>query len=203
MITQNIKGQEATALLGGFALIVTIAITIMTGSSTFWDQIADYLNQGFIFAMKIFGKVIPITGFFFIGSDQSQQIIDENAPILLYDIAEYFSEIIPLTSITLYFGNMFLGIISGLDGSGFSGIALTANFAQSMERIVDVDLESLAAIGQMGAIWTGGGTLISWAFGLVTTAGVVGVDPVELARKNFIPVMIGLIFSTLFACIIN
>jgi hypothetical protein len=35
--------------------------------------------------------------------------------------------------------------------------------------------------------------------GLVATAGVTGVNAIELARRNFIPVMIGLIASTLVA----
>jgi hypothetical protein len=57
----------------------------------------------------------------------------------------------------------------------------------------------MAAIGQMGAVWSGGGTIAAWAFGLVATAGVAGVNPLDLARKNFIPVACGLTAASIVA----
>jgi hypothetical protein len=48
----------------------------------------------------------------------------------------------------------------------------------------------------MGAIWSGGGTIIAWS-SLVAVAGVVGVPVLDLVRKNFVPVMVGLIVSTI------
>lgn len=41
------------------------------------------------------------------------------------------------------------------------------------------------SIGQMGAIWFGGGTL-------VVVAGICGVPVLELVRKNLVPVLVGL-----------
>ena len=54
---------------------------------------------------------------------------------------------------------------------------------------------ALASIGQMGAIWSGGGTIIAWS-SLVAVAGIVGVPVLDLVRKNFIPVVVGMIVST-------
>jgi len=52
----------------------------------------------------------------------------------------------------------------------------------------------------MGAIWAGGGTIIAWS-SLVAVAGIVGVPVLDLARKNFIPVIVGMIVSTIVAVI--
>ncbi|MCY8185941.1 hypothetical protein MOC31_20515, partial [Bacillus inaquosorum] len=52
----------------------------------------------------------------------------------------------------------------------------------------------LTALGQISAIWVGGGTLVPWA--LIPAAAICKVDPFELARKNFIPVVIGLSVTT-------
>jgi len=37
---------------------------------------------------------------------------------------------------------------------------------------------------------------------LVATAGVAGVSPIDLARKNFIPVVSGLVVATIVAIIL-
>src|SRR5699024_12211313 len=49
-----------------------------------------------------------------------------------------------------------------LDEAGFSRLPLTRALASTMES-GEIDENTLAAIGQMGAIWTGGGTLIAWS----------------------------------------
>lgn len=55
----------------------------------------------------------------------------------------------------------------------------------------------IPALGQMGAIWSGGGTLIPW--GVLDISGVTGVSPEELTRRNFLPVMAGLLAATVLA----
>ena len=58
----------------------------------------------------------------------------------------------------------------------------------------------LYALGQISAIWVGGGTIIPW--GLISVAAICNVDPVELARRNFKPVMIGMGATLVAACLI-
>jgi hypothetical protein len=58
----------------------------------------------------------------------------------------------------------------------------------------------LAAIGQMGNIWSGGGTLVAWS-SLIAVAGFARVPVIELARRCFIPVVTGLILATIVAVI--
>ncbi|WP_342443795.1 hypothetical protein MHB65_06855 [Lysinibacillus sp. FSL K6-0075] len=43
----------------------------------------------------------------------------------------------------------------------------------------------------------GGGTLIPWA--LIPAAAICNVSPFELARRNLIPVVIGLVVTTIVA----
>ena len=56
---------------------------------------------------------------------------------------------------------------------------------------------TLTALGQIAAIWVGGGTLIPWA--LIPAAAICNVSPFELARRNLVPVVIGLIVTTIVA----
>ena len=60
---------------------------------------------------------------------------------------------------------------------------------------------TLAAIGQMGSVWTGGGTIIAWS-SLVAVAGFCQVSVLDLARKNLIPVLSGLTVATIVALIL-
>lgn len=192
-----IRGGAATAMLGGTGAL----LMILAGASKYGvkalEEVVGFIREGLLFAAKIFAPVIPIAGFFLMGSGAVSQILGEGAPQFLFDIGNMIANRLPLNAFALGFGNLFIGMLTGLDGSGFSGLPLTAGLAQALGGPAGVSVEGMAAIGQMGAVWTGGGTLTAWAFGLVATAGVAGISPIELARRNFIPVIIGLIVSTL------
>lgn len=197
-----IRGGGATALLGGTATAMLLLISIINDGDKALESIVGHLREGMLFAIKIFAPVIPIAGFFFLGSGSAVEILGDGAPRLLFDLGQALANALPLNAIFLSFGNLVVGIITGLDGSGFSGLPLTASLAQSLGSSIGVSVEALAAIGQMGAVWSGGGTLTAWAFGLVATAGIAGVKPLELARKNFIPVIIGLFVAAIVAVLL-
>ena len=82
-----------------------------------------------------------------------------------------------------------IGGITGLDGSGFSGLPLVGSLALTFSTAVDISKEGLAALGQLTAIWVGGGTVIPW--GVIPVAAICNVNPLQLVRKNIVPVMIG------------
>ena len=105
--------------------------------------------------------------------------------------------VLPLNPITLSIGIAIIGGITGLDGSGFSGVPLVAGLAAALGGPLGYDVAMLAALGQVSAIWVGGGCLSAWAFGAVASAGVAGVSPAELVRKNFIPVITGLAVASI------
>ncbi|MBP1968291.1 hypothetical protein J2Z83_000383 [Virgibacillus natechei] len=196
----GLEGGDGAAFVGGVAVILLLLSTVAFGRQHALDYISNHITEGFVFAFKAMGPVIPIAGFFFLGSaDFSADILslDENPPALLFDLVESIQTYLPESAILAAFSILIIGIITGLDGSGFSGLPLTGALAASLQT-GSVDTATLAAIGQLGSIWTGGGTLVAWS-SLIAIAGFCGVSVMDLVRKNFIPVMAGLLLATLFA----
>ncbi|ASN05955.1 hypothetical protein [Virgibacillus necropolis] len=194
------EGGGGAAFIGGVAVILLLLATVAFGKHHALDYVSNHITEGFIFAFKAMGPVIPIAGFFFLGSaDFAGSIlgIDENPPAFLFDIVQSVQQYLPQSALLAGFSVLIIGIITGLDGSGFSGLPLTGALAASLNN-GSIDTETLAAIGQMGAIWTGGGTLVAWS-SLIAIAGFCGVSVMDLVRKNFIPVITGLLISTLVA----
>lgn len=196
----GLEGGDGAAFVGGVAVILLLLSTIAFGKKHALEYISTHITDGFTFAFKAMGPVIPIAGFFFLGSpDFSGSIlgIEENAPAFLFDIVQASQEYIPQSAFLAAFSVLLMGIITGLDGSGFSGLPLTGALSASLAN-ASIDAGTLAAIGQMGSIWTGGGTLVAWS-SLIAIAGFCGISVMELVRRNFIPVMAGLALCTLFA----
>ena len=90
---------------------------------------------------------------------------------------------------------LIVGMVTGVDGSGFSGLPLTGALAGALGPVSNMSPATLAAVGQMGAIWTGGGTLIAWS-SLIAVAGFARVSVLDLVRTLTPPVLIGLAVST-------
>lgn len=198
----GLVGGDGAAFVGGVAVILLLLSTVAFGKHHALDYISNHITDGFVFAFKAMGPVIPIAGFFFLGSgDFAGNIMGvEEGPSLLFGLVEATQEFLPQSAILAAFSVLIIGIITGLDGSGFSGLPLTGALAASLET-QGMDTATLAAIGQMGAIWTGGGTIVAWS-SLIAIAGFCGVSVMELVRKNFLPVIIGLFVMTLFAVFI-
>lgn len=204
----GIEGDDAAALVGGIAVIMTymICATDKRSQNGFFEACAGHIVEGLVFAFRAMGIVIPIAGFFFLGNGEFAGRIlglgdGQTAPTFLIDLVGSAQSAIPNNGLIAAFSVLLIGIIGGLDGSGFSGLPLTGSLAGSLGPVVDMDPSTLAAIGQMGNIWAGGGTLVAWS-SLIAVAGFARVPVVELARKCFFPVMTGLILSTAIAYVI-
>lgn len=200
-----LEGGDAAALVGGIAAMLLLFAALVKDRAEFLDTCATHVVDGLVFAFKAMGVVIPIAGFFFIGSaDFAGGVLglpeDAEAPSLLFDLVHAGQNQIPQSGFLTAFGILLIGMIAGLDGSGFSGLPLTGSLAGSLGSVVGMDPATLAAVGQMGNIWAGGGTLVAWS-SLIAVAGFARVSALELARKCFIPVVTGLIVSTLVAVI--
>lgn len=197
----DIKGGDASALLGGSAFMVIIIITLLVYKSKGMDTVADFLGEGLSFAFKVMGPILPIAAFFFIGSpDSAPVILGKGAPGYLYDVGKALASIISPTGFVASFGLLILGMTCGLEGSGFSGLPLVGTLAAALAAGNQNTASTLAAVGQIGSVWSGGGTIVAWS-SLVAVAGIVGVPVLDLVRKNFIPVIAGLTVSTIFAVI--
>jgi len=70
--------------------------------------------------IELRGVIIVIDGFFFIGGKGfTQKVIGPNATCLLNDIGLWWSVHIPLSKFSIILTQTAVGIITGLDGSGF------------------------------------------------------------------------------------
>ena len=64
-----------------------------------------------------------------------------------------------------------IGGLTGLDGSGFSGLPLTGALARTFGTATGASIPVLACLGQISAIFIGGGTVVPW--GLIPVAADV------------------------------
>ena len=85
---------------------------------------------------------------------------------------------------------MIIGGITGLDGSGFSGLPLCGSLALAFGTACNMDIMVLAMVGQLGAVWIGGGTVVPWS--VIPVAAMCDVEARELCAKNMIPTFLGL-----------
>ncbi|AWB93162.1 hypothetical protein [Aeromicrobium chenweiae] len=200
------SGGDAAGLVGGTAAVLLLVATMTLDGRGCLETCSTHVVDGLVFAFKAMGVVIPIAGFFFIGnSDFAGRIMGldegEKAPGFLFDLVSSVQHLIPEAPLFMGLGLLLIGMATGLDGSGFSGLPLTGSLSGALGPASGVDPETLAAIGQMGAIWTGGGTLIAWS-SLLAVAGFARVPVLELVRNLFLPVVAGLLTATVVAVII-
>lgn len=192
MIVFNIVGGDATALVGGTAVIIMSMIVIGKGNIlASLDEITDMVKDGFIFAIKIFAPVIVIAAFFFMGSGgMAGRVLGEGTPDILTDLGMYMANLVPLAKAPIAIMQALIGVITGLDGSGFSGLPLVGSLAHTFSLASGSKVATLSALGQIITVWTGGGTIIPW--GVIPVAAICNVKAADLARKNLIPVLCGM-----------
>ena len=195
-----LRGGEAAGLVGGVAFILMMFATAAAcGFKRMLDVCPEHMTDGFVFAFRAMGSVLPIAGFFFLGANEATAAIlgvpESEAPNLLFELIAAGQHLIPDNHFMVAFGVLLVGMISGIDGSGFSGLPLTGTLSGALGPVVNMDPATLAAIGQMGAIWTGGGTLIAWS-SLIAVAGFARVNILDLVRALTLPVVVALTVST-------
>lgn len=89
MFMFDIRGGDASGLLGGVALLITSIASIMVYGKKGLDEIAEFIAEGLVFAFKVMGPIIPIAGFFFMGNPEAVAgILGEGAPGFLFDIGQ-------------------------------------------------------------------------------------------------------------------
>jgi hypothetical protein len=202
----DFKGGAGASLVGGAAAMLMIFATLaMKGARQMLEASADHITEGFVFAFRAMGSVLPIAGFFFLGASETAAAIfggDAGAtPSLLFDLVRSAQDWIPHNPLFVAFGLLIVGMVTGIDGSGFSGLPLTGALAGALGPVSNIDATTLAAIGQMGAIWTGGGTLIAWS-SLIAVAGFARVSVTDLVRVLAPPVLLGLATATVAAVVL-
>jgi len=197
----DLQGGDATALVGGTAVLILIAVTLLAHKNRGLERMTSYLIDGFVFGFKVFGPVIPIAAFFYLGDAAFTELFGDRLPQashgIVNDLGVALADAVPLNGAVGAVTLTVTGAITGLDGSGFSGISLVGSIAQLFGTALGSGTAVLTALGQVAGIWVGGGTLIPWA--LIPAAAICGVSPFELARRNVKPVLIGLAVTTVVA----
>ena len=193
MLKMNLQGGDATALVGGTAfLILVIADTLDKGPNEAFELVSDHLKEGFAFGIRIFAPVIVIGGFFFLGGEgAAKAVFGMQATGLLSDIGNYLAQNVPLSKFPVVIVEAIVAIVTGLDGSGFSGLPVIGATANTFANALVIKKDTLAAMGQLITIWVGGGTVIPWA--VIPVAAICNVNPMDLVRKNLIPVLSGIL----------
>lgn len=201
----DLKGGDAALLVGGMAaMLMILACLAGEGWRKMLDASADHITDGFVFAFKAMGSVLPIAGFFFVGAggELSAPILGiaagQTAPHLLFELVQSAQHLIPNSPMLVAFCVLLTGMVTGIDGSGFAGLPLTGTLAGALAPASGMETAALAAVGQMGAVWTGGGTLIAWS-SLIAVAGFARVPVLETARALLLPVVTGLLVATVSA----
>ncbi|MDU5950668.1 MAG: hypothetical protein E6Z15_26850, partial [Paenibacillus macerans] len=201
MLLLHLQGGDATALVGGTAVLILIVVTLLAHQSRGLEKVTSYLIDGLVFGFKVFGPVIPIAAFFYLGdaafTELFGQVLPQTSHGIVNDLGAALAGVVPLNGIVGAITLAVTGAITGLDGSGFSGISLAGSIAGLFGTAIGSGTATLTALGQVAAIWVGGGTLIPWA--LIPAAAICGVSPFELARRNLKPVLIGLAVTTVVA----
>lgn len=200
----NLQGGDATALIGGTSVFILLLLCIVAYKKEGLEQSTNYFIKGFQFGFKVFGPVIPIAAFFYLGDSGFLTILGNHLPEtslgIVNDLGVSLAALVPLTKEIAVVTLTGVGAITGLDGSGFSGISLVGSIGSLFGTAIGEGTATLTALGQIAAIWVGGGTLIPWA--LIPAAAICNVSPFELARRNLVPVIIGLIVTTIVAMFI-
>jgi len=204
MVLLNLQGGDATALIGGTCVFIMGLVSLLAHKKTGLEKATGYLLEGLHFGFKVFGPVIPIAAFFYLGDSAFFELfgkaLPEGSQGIVNDLGVALAHSVPVNTAVSSVTVTAVGAITGLDGSGFSGISLAGSLAHLFSVALGSGIETLTALGQIAAIWVGGGTLIPWA--LIPAAAICGVSPFELARRNLKPVLIGLAVTTIVAMFI-
>lgn len=199
MLLCDLKGGDATSMVSGTALLITCLGALLGFGKQSLEKVTGYVTEGFLFAIHIFAPVIIIGAFFFLGGDGITSIMGERFNRgIMNDWALWLAQNAPLNKYMAAFIQMVVGGLTGLDGSGFSGLPLTGALARTFGTATGSSVPVMAALGQITAIFVGGGTIVPW--GLIPVAAICNVSPLELARKNLIPVCIGFACTFALAC---
>ena len=199
MLVFDLKGGDATSLVSGTAVLIMCIGAFSGFGSHALEKVTIYITDGFLFAIRIFAPVIIIGAFFFLGGDGISSILGSQFQRgILNDWAIWLAHSTPLNEYMAAIVQMAVGSLTGLDGSGFSGLPLTGALAGTLGSAVNASVPILASLGQITAIYVGGGTIVPW--GLIPVAAICSVNPLDLARKNLLPVFIGFAATFLVAC---
>ncbi|RYI98534.1 MAG: hypothetical protein EON47_19325, partial [Acetobacteraceae bacterium] len=123
----DLKGGDAAALVGGTAALMMLIATFAADGRRAMHTAADHIIDGLVFSFRAMGTVLPIAGFFFLGASETSGAIlglpaGTNGPGLLFEVIGAVQHLIPPSPTAVAFAVLIVGMITGIDGSGFAGL---------------------------------------------------------------------------------
>jgi len=201
MLAFKLRGGDATALLGGTVILIMVIVALGVYGGEGLSKLTDHAREGFRFGVRIFTPVFFIAAFFFMGAPgPAQAIFGKGAHGLLFELGQALANAVPLGRVPTGIVEAVVAGITGLDGSGFSGLPLCGTLAQALGGATKLDVAQLSSLGQFFAIAVGGGCIVPWA--VIPAAAITGTDPVALARRNLVPTLAGLLGVLIVAIIL-
>ncbi len=189
----------SVALLGGTVVVALVITCMMQHGINSLDSIVEMMTEGFYLVIRVFAPVIPVLGFFMIGSDATApSILGEGTQGLVHAIGAQLALAGPFWSVVLPIAMVGVGVICGRDGVAFVGLPLAGAIAVMLSDGYTYQGAVLASLAQVVTIWVGSGTLLAWG-GVRTVASKVGVELETLAHANRLPVIVGFASATLVA----
>ncbi|MGE7057387.1 hypothetical protein ACQKI4_33090, partial [Paenibacillus glucanolyticus] len=100
MFILKLQGGDATALVGGTAVLILSIITLVAHRNRGLEKVTSYLIEGFVFGFKVFGPVIPIAAFFYLGdaafTDLFGKVLPEASHGIVNDLGVALANAVPL-----------------------------------------------------------------------------------------------------------
>ncbi|MFR9270085.1 MAG: hypothetical protein ACLVMI_07060 [Clostridia bacterium] len=201
VVTCDVSGDDALTLITGTVLVISgILCLLFFGMSQAASKFIGFMTKGFGSAMEMFAPAVIIIAFFSIGNQETaQQILGEDVSGILSDLVHALVSGLHVPELCLPVVQSMAGILYSMDGSGFAGLTVIGEIAQSY-HVSGECAKILTSLGQIVIIWVGGGTVIPWA--VIPVSAICGVSPRELAKKNLIPVACGLVGTIVCAVIL-
>jgi hypothetical protein len=196
LIFLEIRGGDATAVLGGTSIILMSIFLVWEYKFKGIEKITAGVQEGFKFGMHCFAPVFLVAGFYLMGVEgYAQAILGDKAPNIVNDLVMSLNNVIPMSKFAVAPLHMFLAALTGLDGSGFNDLPLMGGLAAAWGAAIGIKVPYLAALGQITMIWVGAGCVVPWS--LIAVSAITGVSAMDLGRRNAVPVFAGLVAATI------
>lgn len=196
MFILQLKTADANALLCGTVIIMICIISIFGLKGT--KEIENSIVYGMKYSIELFIKAIPMAAFFYLGDSAfntiyGEGILNTESHGIINDLGVALTNVFSINKATAVIVTGTLGAITGLDGSGISGISLVGTTAALLTQSFSNGTAVVAAFGQILAKYVGSGCLVPVA--ALPVAIACDIDVRELIKFNLKPILIGAIIT--------
>lgn len=203
MFVLNIESSYAIALLCGTTIII-ISIICIFGLNNI-KLIETTLTDGMKRSVSLFVKTLPMIAFFYLGGQAlfevfGNEVLGNNSQGIINDFGVNLSRVFSINKVSATVITGGISAITGLDGSGFSGLPLVGALAKLLTSNFPSAITKIAFFGQMLAIYVGGGCLVPSA--VVPVAVACNIDIKDLIKINMIPIIVGSIITCIITILI-